>query len=129
MTARAATANTDASRVDSEISRMGSNMSNRQFDIGHGIGHFEIWTAAVANENQRVASVNNLLEQVQRVWFFTAYDSVRTSPGGNPAAAHHKQHRRTVWLRGFHDIIGQSHPGFVTIDDIGHDRSPVFRES
>ena len=65
MTAGAATANTDASRVDSEISRMGTNMSNRQFDIGHGVGHLEIWTAAVANENQRVASVNNLLEQVQ----------------------------------------------------------------
>lgn len=128
MTAGTATADSDAVRVNLVIARMFSDVSDSQSDVSNRFGYLEPRATAVSDEDQCVASINDFLEQVE-IFLFGANYGFRGCPDRDPASADHEQDSGTVGIAsGANDIVGQGHPGFMTVDHIRADCSPLLSQ-
>ena len=65
MPAGAAAADADAVRIDVEVLGIQTDVSHGPADVGHRFGHLELRRAAVADDEQRVAVIDQFAELLE----------------------------------------------------------------
>ncbi len=97
-----------------------------QFEAGMVLEGWEVKAIRAGKVQLKEAYV---IVKAGEIFLFGANYGFRGCPDRDPASADHEQDSGTVGIAsGANDVVGQCHPGFMTVDHIRADCSPLLSQ-